>query len=114
MLLVALLLISGVQARTLVVNSALPGANDFNPGSDAEPLQTIGRAAALVQPGDLVRIHSGVYREKVMIAQSGTKEQPIRFEAAPGATVVITGHPAHERDGVRQPATENLQRARPL
>lgn len=90
-LLAVLLLTSGVQAKTLVVNPALPGANDANPGSDTEPFRTISRAAGLVQSGDLVRIHSGVYREKITIAQSGTKEQPIRFEAAPGATVVVTG-----------------------
>ena len=90
-LLVALLLTSAADARTLVVNPALPGANDANPGSEREPLRTIGRAAALVQAGDVVRIHSGVYREKVAIAQSGTKQRPIRFEAAPGATAIVTG-----------------------
>ncbi len=90
-LLVALLLTSAAQGRTLVVNPALPGADDANPGSDRKPLRTISRAAALVQPGDVVRIHSGVYREKVVVARSGTTEQPIRFEAAPGATVIITG-----------------------
>ena len=90
-LLVALLLTSAADARTLVVNPALPGANDANPGSEREPLRTIGRAAALVQAGDVVRIHSGVYREKVAIAQSGTKQRPIRFEAVPGATAIVTG-----------------------
>jgi len=86
-----LLLASVAQARTFVVNPGLPSANDANPGSDTQPLRTLGRAAALVQPGDVVQIYSGVYREAVTIAQSGTKDQPIRFEAAPGAAVVITG-----------------------
>ena len=90
-LLAALLLASVAQASTFVVNPAQAGANDANSGSDAQPLRTIGRATALVQPGDLVQIHSGVYREKVTITQSGTKEHPILFVAAPGATVVITG-----------------------
>ena len=44
-----------------------------------------------MQPGDVVQIHSGVFREPVTLTQSGTKEQPIRFEAASGATVIITG-----------------------
>ncbi len=39
----------------------------------------------------LVVIHSGVYREAVTVEASGTKEKPIRFEAAPGENVVITG-----------------------
>lgn len=83
---------SGVgQATTLVVNPALAGSSDENPGSDAQPLLTIGGAAALVQPGDVVQIHTGVYREAVVITASGTAEQPIRFEAAPGAHVVVTG-----------------------
>ena len=91
LILAALLLATVAQARTLVVNPAQTGANDANPGSDAQPFRTIGAAAALAQPGDLVQIHSGVYREKVTITSSGTQEQPISFEAAPGATVVITG-----------------------
>ena len=78
-------------ARVIVVNPALAEANDANPGTDAQPLRTISRAAALVQSGDVVRIHSGVYRERVLIKQSGTKEQPIHFEAVPGAKVIITG-----------------------
>ena len=69
------LLASAASARVLVVN----------------PADTIGSAAEMAQPGDIVRIYSGVYRESVVVKQSGTKEKPIRFEAAPGATVVITG-----------------------
>ncbi len=87
----ALALATAAQAGTLVVNPALAGANDANPGSDTQPLRSISRAAALVQPGDVVTIYSGVYREQVAIKQSGTQDQPIRFEAAPGAKVVVTG-----------------------
>ena len=86
-----LLLASAAQAGTLVVNPAPASANDANPGSAAEPLRTIGRAAELVQPGDVVVIHAGVYREKVTVNASGTEGQPICFQAAPGARVVITG-----------------------
>ena len=87
----ALVLAIAAEARTLVVNPALAGAGDSNPGTDTQPLRTIGQAAALVQPGDVVTIHSGIYREQVAIKQSGTREQPIRFDAAPGAQVVVTG-----------------------
>lgn len=89
--LTALLLASVAQARTFVVNPALADANDANPGSATQPLRTINGAAQRVQPGEIVQIHSGVYRESVIVKQSGTREQPIRFEAAPGAAVVITG-----------------------
>ena len=54
-------------------------------------LRTIAAAAAKAEPGDTVVIHSGVYRETVTIEASGTKDTPIRFEAAPGENVVITG-----------------------
>ena len=82
---------SNPTPRTIIVNPALAVADDANPGTDAQPLRTISRAAALVQPGDVVRIHAGVYRERVAIKQSGTQAQPINIEAAPGAKVVVTG-----------------------
>jgi len=84
--------VSGEETtRFLVVNPASPRASDENPGNDDRPLKTIGRAATLVQAGDVVRIHTGVYRETVVITASGTPEKPIRFESAPGAYVVVTG-----------------------
>ena len=53
--------------------------------------RTLGEAARAVQPGDTVRIHSGTYRESVVMEASGTKARPIRFEAAPAANVLVTG-----------------------
>ncbi len=53
--------------------------------------RTIGEAAKKVVAGDVVLIHSGVYREGVTVEASGTATQPIRFEAASGANVVVTG-----------------------
>ncbi|MCX7044365.1 MAG: right-handed parallel beta-helix repeat-containing protein [Candidatus Sumerlaeota bacterium] len=90
-LLSVMLSASATQAKTIIVNPALASAADSNPGSEAQPLKTINRAAEIAQPGDVVRIHAGIYREKVTINHSGTKEQPIRFEAAQGAQPVITG-----------------------
>jgi parallel beta-helix repeat protein len=53
--------------------------------------RTIGEAAARVAAGDTVVIHGGTYREHVVVEVSGTAERPIRFEAAPGERVVVTG-----------------------
>src|ERR1700724_928015 len=53
--------------------------------------RTIQTAARKVNPGDVVLIHSGVYRETVIIEKNGTATKPIRFEAAPDANVIITG-----------------------
>jgi hypothetical protein len=70
--------------RTLHVS---PAGNDSNAGTDPlAPLKTIQRAADLSQPGDLVLIRPGVYRESVTIPASGTPTQPIVFRGtAPGA-----------------------------
>lgn len=61
---------------------AIPAKNQF---------RTIQTAARKVNPGDVVLIHSGVYRETVIIEKNGTATNPIRFEAAPGENVVVTG-----------------------
>jgi len=53
--------------------------------------RVITEAARCIAAGDVVLIHSGIYREAVVIERNGTSEQPIRFEAAPGANVIITG-----------------------
>jgi hypothetical protein len=56
-----------------------------------QQFRTIQNAANIVGSGDIVLIHSGVYREKVIIEKSGTPEKPIQFKAAPGANVIVTG-----------------------
>ncbi|MFB3882391.1 MAG: right-handed parallel beta-helix repeat-containing protein [Armatimonadota bacterium] len=59
--------------------------------ADAEQFRTIGEAARRAKAGDTVIIHGGTYREHVVIEASGTAEHPIRFIAATGERVVITG-----------------------
>jgi len=56
-----------------------------------ERFRTIGEAAALIEPGDTVIIHGGIYREPVVIEKSGKPDNPITFKAATGAGVIITG-----------------------
>lgn len=69
--------------RTLYV---APWGDDGNPGTDpGAPLATIQAAADRAQPGDLVSVAAGVYRESVTVPTSGTAEQPIVFRAEPGA-----------------------------
>jgi len=58
-------------------------------GSRERPFATIQAAAAAAAPGDTVRVAKGRYRETVRPARSGTRDNPIRFEAEPG--VVIDG-----------------------
>jgi len=56
-----------------------------------QQFRTIQAAANAVSPGDTVLIHSGVYRETVVVKKNGTQQQPIRFEAAPASNVIVTG-----------------------
>ena len=66
--------------------------NDTNPGSQAAPLRSIQHAADLAQPGDLITVHEGTYRERVNPPRGGTSDQQrIVYQAAPGEKVVITG-----------------------
>ncbi len=53
--------------------------------------RTINEAAQRVEAGDTVIVHGGVYREHVTVTESGTAQSPIRFIAAPGEQVVVTG-----------------------
>ncbi len=65
---------------------------DGNPGTAAAPLRTIQRAAELAQPGDVITVHAGVYRERVNPPRGGTSdEKRVVYRAAPGEKVVITG-----------------------
>ncbi|HKE46998.1 MAG TPA: right-handed parallel beta-helix repeat-containing protein [Rhodanobacteraceae bacterium] len=72
-----------VPARTLYV---APNGSDDNAGTNpSQPLQTIQHAADLSQPGDLVSIAAGTYREDVLVSTSGTPSAPIVFRGSAGA-----------------------------
>jgi alpha-N-arabinofuranosidase len=69
--------------------------NDANPGTQSAPFLTIQHAADLAQPGDVVTVHAGTYRERVSPPRGGTSDSMrIVYEAAPGEKVVITGSEA--------------------
>ncbi|MCY2995266.1 MAG: carbohydrate-binding protein [Planctomycetota bacterium] len=56
------------------------------------PLKTISAAAQLAQPGDVITVHEGVYRECVAPPRGGESDaKRITYQAAPGEQVVITG-----------------------
>jgi hypothetical protein len=64
---------------------------DDAPGTRMQPFLTIGRAADVMAPGDVAVVSRGLYRETVRPARSGTFERPIRFVAATGDTVTVSG-----------------------
>ncbi len=62
---------------------------DNNPGTEALPFLTIGKAASIMMPGDICFIKKGIYREELSPANHGTEGSPILFKAFEGDTVVI-------------------------
>lgn len=85
---VALLTAVNSNATTYHVS---PTGSDTNPGTQAAPWRTIGKAANVLGPGDTAVIGNGKYVEKVTVTKSGTPTAPIVFQAAPGQTPVIDG-----------------------
>lgn len=67
------------------------GCSSAGPGDQAHPFCTIGQAAAQVNPGQTVQVAAGTYPERVSITRSGATGSPAVFQAAPGATVTVTG-----------------------
>lgn len=66
--------------------------NDKNEGTADRPFQTISAAAQVAMPGDVITVHEGTYREKVVPPRGGISDKKrITYQAAPGETVVITG-----------------------
>jgi len=66
--------------------------NDSSNGSASAPLKTISAAAVLAQPGDVVTVHEGIYRERIDPPRGGTSDKKrITYQAAKGEKVVIKG-----------------------
>ena len=65
---------------------------DANDGSAAKPFKTISAAAQQAQPGDVITVHAGIYRERIDPPRSGESDQKrIVYQAAKGDRVTITG-----------------------
>ena len=66
--------------------------DDSNDGSVSRPLKTISMAARRAQPGDVITVHEGVYRERIDPPRGGTSDvDRIVFRAAPGEEVILKG-----------------------
>ena len=66
--------------------------DDANPGTTVAPLRTIQRGANLAQPGDVITVHAGTYRERISPQRGGESDsRRIVYQAAPGEWVEIKG-----------------------
>jgi alpha-L-arabinofuranosidase len=82
-------MVAVVQANELHV--AITG-NDANSGRPDAPLRTIQRAADLAQPGDIITVHAGTYRERINPPRGGESDtKRIVYQAAQGEQVAIKG-----------------------
>ncbi len=70
----AVLLLTPLTATRAAEFHVAPRGNDANPGTLAAPLRTIQRAANLAQPGDVITVHAGVYRECIQPPRGGASE----------------------------------------
>ncbi len=65
---------------------------DSNSGTEATPFYSIQHAADLAQPGDVITVHKGVYRERINPPRGGESDfRRITYQSAPGETVEIKG-----------------------
>lgn len=68
-----------------------PTGDDRASGIAGHPFKTIQRAADEAKAGDTVSIDDGLYREAVLVKNSGTDTKPIRFTASHPGMVTISG-----------------------
>ena len=84
-----MVLTSGIFATDYHVSKE--GNND-NEGTKSAPFRTISHAAEEAQPGDVIIVHEGTYRERVTPPRGGTSdENRIIYRAAEGEDVEIKG-----------------------
>ena len=78
-----------VEAREFSV--AIWGS-DGNDGSASKPFRNIQTAANLAQPGDVISVHQGVYRERINPPRGGSSNRKrIVYQAASGEPVELKG-----------------------
>jgi len=87
---------AGIFALVIATNATeiyvAARGKDSNPGTAAAPLRTIQRAADLAQPGDIITVHEGIYRERISPPRGGESDaKRITYQAAPGEKVEIKG-----------------------
>ena len=70
---------------------SLKGSNT-NEGTASRPFKTISFAAQIAQPGDIITVHEGTYRERITPKRGGTSDKKrIIYRAAKNEKVEIKG-----------------------
>ncbi|MFJ7407902.1 MULTISPECIES: DUF1565 domain-containing protein [unclassified Lysinibacillus] len=84
------------QDQTIYVAT---NGNDQNVGTKSKPFRTLKKAASEANPGTTVLIRKGIYYEKLVVKQSGTKAKPITFKAYNKERVVLSGKDLKDDEG---------------
>jgi len=90
----ALILLAGLLSHSLAAKEYHVSVNgcDESDGSASKPLKTISAAARMAQPGDIITVHSGTYRERINPPLGGVSDSKrIVYQAAKGEEVLIKG-----------------------
>ena len=86
---VIILGLSYAEAREIHVATT---GSDLASGNRDNPLLTISKAVSIAEPGDIVTVHAGTYREWVKPPRGGTGDSSrITYRAAKGEKVLIKG-----------------------
>jgi len=100
------------EVSALEIHVAKTGS-DSGSGSQAGPFLTINKAASIAQPGDIVTVHAGTYREWIKPPRGGTGDgNRITYRTATGEKVLIKGSEritswTHQGSGVWQVELSN-------
>ncbi len=84
------IILFGYMAKPTAQKHVSPIGNDDNPGSLSSPWKTVSYAGKNARAGDTVYIHEGIYNDRLVIKNSGTKDNPIVFTNYQNDTVILT------------------------
>lgn len=79
-----------VSAGDFFIDKSHSSANDNNPGTQALPWLTIGKANQALRAGDTVHIKAGTYNQTIVPAASGTRTQRITYRAFSNDVVTVS------------------------
>lgn len=86
--------VSDVAASDSRAYVVAPDGNDGNPGTQEAPLGTISAGLLAATPGDSIVLRGGSYpqTQTLIVASSGTEDEPITIRAFPGETPIVDGN----------------------
>ena len=90
--------VEGINARQWVID---PQGDDLGGGTVEDPFRTISRGAKMAQPGDVVLVRAGIYRERVAPPRGGIEGKPITYKGEELGKVFIRGSELWQPNWVR-------------